>query len=361
MSHSEYIWGRDVAYVSGPVSLTVFKDVGRAGADVYLFGDIHFSYRSTCTPLLGSKVVTLNELFQSTLAHPGRSTRMLLEFPYATDALLNDDRLNWYYRRLQERLQSNASASSHVTTLLHRVFGVPGPVVGTLSKLWNSFPDSDHRVVCGDIRSEPNVHAWDRALRFAPDRARVIASLFDEDIGAGLRTWLLSFATSDSFLSRARALFKGSPVAAYFTGKTLVARPGQNNARGAKVHEIRAQFLLLNTHDRRAVRAFMGSLADKMRAVYTTVREDYLATHDDHNATLFVQSSQAMLMDVYMITNMLQSLRKGADVLLVHTGHYHSQHYVEFFRTYCGRKPAFRHPMTQTRAGVSRCISVASR
>lgn len=59
-----YIWPDHVQRISGPASLSVFTDVDGTGRDVYLFGDVHFSYKNACGALsLGRSTMSVVDVY----------------------------------------------------------------------------------------------------------------------------------------------------------------------------------------------------------------------------------------------------------------------------------------------------------
>lgn len=335
-----FIWPPHTQYVSGPASMYVFRDVVQSGCDLYLFGDVHFSYRNVCAPLHGARVAPLTQVIGEALARDGH---LFVEYPYAEAS-------DWYSERLQGALERNASASTHVVNLLTRLFGVPAPVTGMLSKLYASFPKGHPRVHCIDLRSEPNAHVWDSAYREAPRRASALdAALFERDLSAQLAAWLSAHVHARDFLQAARRALQGTAAERHLTASSLI--------KGA--HPLRAavQALRLHSPGRQAlVRFFDRGVEDALRTYRRMRRRGDWRT----GAQLFIEASKLLLMDTYAIACMLGALQgdEGGAPLIVYAGDYHVTVYRDFFASVGRTPPKPSIPLKTSDAGVNRCLPV---
>ncbi len=309
--------------VSGPASAFVFRHRGRT---LYLFGDVHFSYGNLCR---GAGIRTLTDFVGEEMSN----ATLVVEYPYSTPRMLRSARGRWYFDRIAEALAHDAAASSRLRTVLYRLFGASGPVTGMLSRLYRAQgPSSDPRIVCGDIRSEPNVHAWTAALAEEPRDAveRERARLSD----AQVRRWLSAYLLDDDFIGAIKPLFEGGPLWKHFLRRH----------RGP--HEVRRVYLELlpAQADRRRVAAFH----DRM------ISELLRAGKAEEDLSAWVETAQAMVMDTYVI---IHALAAPGDVV-VYAGAYHTQHYRAFFAD-AGAELASQNPMRRAADGeVQRCVTV---
>jgi hypothetical protein len=355
---SEFIWPDQVKFISGPVSFYVFKEVdgGKKKRDVYLLGDVHHSYRNTCAiSLFGNdSVINLNDLIGSVFKkHDGAS--LFVEYPFTSKIILKNARYRWYFDRIKKALQMDSSTYSHLSSVLHRLFGIKSSVTGMLSKLYNTYSEKDARIRAIDIRSEPNVNVWDSALHFSVDVDGVTESLFKLSNRKSLTEWMHAYVFDDDFIKSVRKSCKGLLIEPYFTEDTLVKYKKHKG-----IHEIRHVFLQLPKTDQNKIAVFAKIKVKEVMSLHRRLQNKYSRSSDKSwPLTYFIQFAQANLMDIYAVCKMMQALRENdSGPLMVYAGDYHIVNYCDFFKFYTKKHPDKMHEMQLDGQGVNRCISV---
>lgn len=352
------LWTEDTKWISGPASLTVFSSNLPGNKELYLFGDVHFSYRNVCSPLASSPDSTVPLLGVISRAMVEQGAHLFMEYPYTSKAMRSlPKEWRWYEDRLRDALSMDSAPSAHVRNILHRLFGVPGPVTGMLSKLYEAFPYNHPNVHSIDIRSEPNVHAWDSAMHFAHSKDlkdAVGSDLYDVCTAERIRAWLNAFVHEDAFLPAAHRALSGLVADRHLTCRTLTKRR----------HHIRAKLTALSKTARRSAENFANTTITDVAATYSRLRLIRRRAQESSASCVmqFVQAAQVALMDIYAVCCILEELHspsKGG-LLIVYAGDYHTQTYHKFIRQLYHIRPTLSVPMTITpRGGVQRCLRVS--
>jgi hypothetical protein len=354
------LWPEGTEWISGPASLTVFSSKKLPGNKVlYLFGDVHFSYRNVCSPLASSpdSTVPLMDIVSHAMVDQG--AHLFIEYPYTSKAMRAlPKEWRWYEDRLRDALSMDSAPSAHLKNVLSRLFGVPGPVTGMLSKLYEAFPYDHPNVHCIDIRSEPNVHAWDSAMHFAEDSKElypVASDLFDTCTAERIRAWLNAFVHEDAFLPAAHEALSGLAADRYLSCKTLTRRR----------HPIRAKLTSLSpTAARQAAEKFADATIADVVTSYRRLRLNRRHARESSASCVrqFVQGAQVALMDIYAVCCILEELHSpNKGPLIVYAGDYHTQAYQRFIKQHFRIRPTLSVPMSVTpRGGVQRCLRVRS-
>lgn len=315
-------------WVSGPACVYVFRS-GSPQRRLYLFGDVHFSYGNMCRT---GEATTFNAFVERLMSGNRNSARprLIVEYPYSTPTMTKTARGRWYLERIEQALARDSSASTRLDTVLYRLFGVSAPVTGLLGELHSKYPENAPRIIRGDIRSEPNVHAW--TLAIATEGAAAVEETRKRMTDDALRRWLSAYLHDDAFCETIRCIFSTTVL-----GKFFVRRKGAHVIR-------RAWLSLKSAQDRTRVDAFHNKLVE--RAIKQR-RTDLRA---------WVETTHAMLMDTYVI---IQTLAAAPADVIVYAGAYHTQHYREFFEDASGFELLHAHDMRTAADGdVERCVPV---
>lgn len=337
------LWPSGTKYISGPASMHLYsKD---ASKHIVLFGDVHFSYGNSCAlNPLDAHVVSVHDLIRDALKDPKLGASLIVEYPYVNAAMRRAKGRMWYYDRIQSALERNSLASTQLSVLLHQIVGVPAPVTGMLSKLFASVPSAG-RVTAADLRSEPNVHVWDKALNRSEAPERVAAQLFKDPryVVEHMRALL----TRDDCVDYCKNLFKDTDAAQYLTNETTA------NGR----HELRRALLALPAADRAQVVRFASSLRDEALALHRKLRRRPTV----QNAKLMITTMQALVMDTYVACILAAQLRdENIKTILMYVGDYHMQHASSFLSDWLGIKRTFKQNIKWSKTQeVQRCIVIA--
>lgn len=329
-------WPQGVKKITGPVSLFGFRDI--RGKTVCLFGDTHFSYANQCTVDLmdNQAIVSIHDLLISALTDP--STLVLAEFLYSPRKL--PGRWGWYHDRIDTALKHNATVSTQLRTVFHRVLGIPAPVVGGLSKAWISL-DSAPGVTGIDIRSEPNVCAWEACMNFATSPDRV-----GEELVAStplIPRWIRAFLLEDDIATFSQTLYKGSLVSRYFS------RIAYRNGR----HEMRSAYVRLSDHDKAVVMRFA-------KERIALLMDDVYKGASANDVDLAIKTTQATIMDIYTACIIASKLSDpdGPRTLIMYAGHFHTKNCSRFLEMMWAKPATLRRDIrsSQLTGTVSRCV-----
>lgn len=313
------------------------------GKRVVLFGDVHFSYNNACPlDLRRSSTVTVNDLLRDTLS--SQDAKLIAEYPYMNRAMRKNDKMMWYCNRIVRALDRNVSMSNQLSTVLHRVLGIPANVTGMLSKLYAEVQECPG-MIAADIRSEPNVHIWDKALNLAKDKSKVAKELFNDPMA--ISRYMEAMLLCDDFVSLSKGLLKGTEAARYLTTQST-------DSEG--VHEIRRVYLRLSQADQSVVRRFASDLRLLTMDMHETLRNN--PTVD--NANTLIQTIQAYCMDTYIACILADLLHdsSGPNTILMYAGDFHTKDAAMFLKMLLKRPASLKRQVIFTDLGVNRCVRI---
>lgn len=340
-----------IRYIAGPAAMYVHS---LPKTNIVLFGDVHFSYRNTCMlDMTSHDIMQIHTLISQALND--KDAVLITEYPYCNHSLYADERSSWYLKRVTTALERNSSVTSELSIVLHRIFGVPAPVTGMLSKQFKLL--SQHRgVLACDIRSEPNVHVWEYTMM--QNSSVEIANVFFDQPSQHLSKFVLHLLCDTDAVGSITALYgASSPVSAALTRSTYVT---SDIARGKRVHEMHRLFSSLNPRDQQLVKRYAKELLDNCETLFEKSKKKKRSVSA---AKLVISTMQAVCMDLYVACTIMTVLRKRAvpKTILMYAGDFHSNNASSFVSMLTRRKPVFAQPVQDTLLGISRCISVGDR
>jgi hypothetical protein len=327
-------WPEGTLHVSGPASMYMFLEP-TSGHFVYLFGDVHFSYKNACTLLDSKQTISISQLLLNVLKNRGT---LLVEFPADMG-----EKMDWYEKKLKASLEMNSRVSTHVSNLIHRLFGIPSPVTGNLSHLYSILGNHKH-IIGIDARNSPSVHVFDSMLRRCVDQDALANAFFQDIKPKSIRKWFNAFITASNFSKEFKEVFSAVELLRPWIPKSL---PKGRHAIGKTIHTID------NARMKQKVYAFSKQQCSEVVKLFSQLsKRQHSSTQDLQK---FVLGCQAALMDCYAVAQLVHHLKIG-DVAL-YAGDYHAERCCDFLKD-CNLQILVESPIKHVSGGILRCTSL---